>query len=631
MEVYISGRKISLKPSRSIGKGGEADVFDIGGGKALKLFKRADHPDYQGLPAEQQAAIARLQEHQQKLRHFPKNMPQRVVQPENLATDKQGKTILGYAMPLMAGTAALHSYGDRSFRTASGISNQIVTNIFRDMHETLKQIHAAQAVVGDFNDLNILVRKDEAYLIDSDSWQYRQFLCRVFTTRFVDPLLCDVQADRPILQAPYNPNSDWYAFTVMLMQSLLFVDPYGGVYKPKDAQARIPHDTRPLQRITVFHPEVRYPKPAIPYGILSDELLHQFHQCFVSDWRGEFPLSLLENLHWQKCPTCGVESARYRCPICDRDRVIDIAQTKPQTQVSSSNVTADPIFQTSGIILCATLDGDSLHWLYYERGAFKREDGSIVFTGDLDPQMRFWLHGKSTLVGKQGQVIALGDPHLSHLSPRLAVDSYREMPACDRNALGRYWLYNGQLRRDGRLGEEYIGDVLIDQTQFWVGSHFGFGFYRAGDIHVAFVFDAKGNGINDSVKLPPWQGQLIDADCVFGGNRCWLFLETQEQGRICRYVHVISDRGEAIATSKMGGDSHDWLTNIRGKFAVGNFLLAATDSGVVRLEPRNGGIAKVQEFPNTEPFVDVSSHLYASSQGLFAVNRNRIHLLKISS
>jgi hypothetical protein len=91
MEVYISGKKVSLKPSRSIGKGGEADVFDIGGGKALKVFKRADHPDYQGLPTEQQAAIARLHEHQQKLRDFPTNLPQRVVQPESLELTNQGK------------------------------------------------------------------------------------------------------------------------------------------------------------------------------------------------------------------------------------------------------------------------------------------------------------------------------------------------------------------------------------------------------------------------------------------------------------------------------------------------------------------------------------------------------------
>ncbi len=59
----------------------------------------------------------------------------------------------------------------------------------------------------------------------------------------------------------------------MLMQSLLFVGPYGGVYRPTDKKKTVLHDARPLKRITVFDPEVRYPKPARPYNMLPDDLL----------------------------------------------------------------------------------------------------------------------------------------------------------------------------------------------------------------------------------------------------------------------------------------------------------------------------------------------------------------------
>ena len=71
MDVYLRGKRIKLDPARSIGKGGEADVFDLGGGRALKLFKSPDHPDYQGLPQEQKAAEERIAIHQNKLRAFP--------------------------------------------------------------------------------------------------------------------------------------------------------------------------------------------------------------------------------------------------------------------------------------------------------------------------------------------------------------------------------------------------------------------------------------------------------------------------------------------------------------------------------------------------------------------------------
>ena len=44
-----------------LGQGGEADVYDLGDGRALKLYKRADHPDVAGDPAREAAQIARLE------------------------------------------------------------------------------------------------------------------------------------------------------------------------------------------------------------------------------------------------------------------------------------------------------------------------------------------------------------------------------------------------------------------------------------------------------------------------------------------------------------------------------------------------------------------------------------------
>lgn len=619
MEVYISGKKVSLKPRQAIGKGGEADVFEIDGGKAVKVFKQSNHPDYQGLPEEQQMAIARLTVHQTKLRTFPQNLPNRTIKPEQLATDRWGKKILGYTMPLLKGANPLLKYSDRNFRNASGITNQAVVAIFRDLHESVKKIHAANVVIGDFNDLNVLILKDEAYLIDTDSFQYGQFTCQVFTTRFVDPLLCDPLESKPVLVRSHNADSDWYAFAVMLMQSLLFVDPYGGVYKPQSLQAKIPHEARSLHRITVFHPDVRYPKPAIPYSVLPDDLLDYFHRCFIQDQRSEFPDRLLSNLHWAKCPSCGVEHARNACPICH-----SVQSTSVPAPTQMANVTVTQTFQTLGVILTASLHGDTLHWLYYEQGEFKREDARVVLTGDLAADMRFWLYGKSTLVGKQGQVISLGAT-----SDRLAVDSYRGLPVCDRNAERRYWLNNGQLMRDGQLGAEYIGDVLANQTQFWVGSHFGFGFYRAGDLNVAFVFDAKGHSLNDNVKLPTWRGELIEAHCVFSQTYCWFFLAMQLQGVRQYFVYVISTTGEVIATADSSSQDLTWLSNMHGKFASVNFLLAPTDEGIVKLEPQGGKIVKVKEFPNTEPFVDANCQLFASQQGLYVVKQNEILKLVI--
>lgn len=624
MDVYVKGKKIRLKPSKSIGKGGEADVYNIGSGKALKLFKQPEHPDYQHSPAEQQAARDRIDEHQFKLRLFPSDLPSRVIHPQDLVTDPRGQMILGYTMQLLPDAEVLTKYSDRSFRQA-GISQQAVVEIFCDLHDTLSGIHQGGAIVGDFNDLNVLVRGREAYIIDADSFQLPTFPCRVFTARFVDPLLCDSTNPKPVLSESYSADSDWYAFTVMFMQCLLFVHPYGGVYRPKDPTKRIPHEARPLQGITIFHQEVKYPKPAIPYQVLPEDLLHYFHEVFEMDIRGKFPRDLLENLYWTKCLSCGLEHARPTCPDC----AIASPAARPKASAVRGTVTATKIFTTEGTILFATLEAGELRFIYHHGGEFKREDNAAILSGSLDPHLQLRVQGNSTLIGKDGQLITLTP---GKAPSRLAV----ETGACkfDANQFGRYWIDGGQLLRDGELGSEYIGDVLANQTQFWVGPNFGFGFYRAGNLNVAFVFDARRRGINDRVKLPPWSGQLLEANCALTSDRCWFFWTTQERGLTMRRCAIIRADGslEAEALAQRGDGS--WLGGAgrygMGHCAAGHFLLAATDDGILRVEPQNGKIVKTKEFPDTEPFVDASSQLFPGPQGLYVVNQHDIQLLQIA-
>src|SRR5690349_12743741 len=111
-DVYVCGKRIKLDPSASIGKGGEADVFDVGRGVALKLFKGPDHPDLAGDPDAADGARARLDTHQAKLPLFPRSLPSRVVAPVELATDRNGARICGYTMPLVGGAEVLLRYSD---------------------------------------------------------------------------------------------------------------------------------------------------------------------------------------------------------------------------------------------------------------------------------------------------------------------------------------------------------------------------------------------------------------------------------------------------------------------------------------------------------------------------------------
>ena len=619
MEVYLNQKRIKLNPKAAIGKGGEADIYNIGNGKVLKLFKPDDHPDYQMLPKEQQAAKVRLALHQQKLRVFPQNLPPRVVKPETLAMDKQGVNILGYTMPFLQNTVPLLKYSDRTYRHTNGISPQVVTALFRDLHDSVTKIHQVNVTIGDFNDLNLLISRNQVHLIDADSFQFGQFPCQVFTARFVDPMLCDRNANQPILTSSHNLDSDWYAFTVMLMQNLLYVDPYGGVYKPKSQSAMIPHSARPLQRITIFHPEVRYPKPAIPYQILSDDLLQHFHNCFEKDLRGIFPQSLLESMRWTKCQQCGIEHLKATCPICTP--LIQILPLPLEKESSSKACKVIHIFQTEGVILKVALQNNLLYYLYHNRHEFKREDNTVLLSGELDANIQFTLFGKSTIVTKQSHAIALtqGQPPQAIAAALIRANSF-----------SRYWIDQGQLLCDGKLGNEYIGDILEGQTQFWVGEKFGFGFYRAGSLSVAFTFDAKRSGICDRIQIPPIRGELIDANCVFSDHLCWFFTATQEQGKIIHQVSVLRDSGELVSTLTGQKGDISWLTNLHGHCAIANWLFVPTDEGITRIEVQNGQIMITKNFPETESYVDSGCSLIVSSQGIYVVHSQKILQLQLA-
>jgi hypothetical protein len=629
MDVYLRGKRIKLDPSKSLGKGGEADVFDLGGGVALKVFKSPDHADYQGLPLEQKAAEERIAIHQRKLREFPRGLPRQAIVPTELATDRAGRFIVGYAMQLIAPAEPLLRYADPGFRRA-GVSNAAVVELFRDLHGALAGLHRAGVVVGDFNDLNVLVTTGaEARLIDVDSFQFADYPCAVFTERFVDPLLCDPMASSPRLVRPYTGAADWYAYSALLLQSLLCVGPYGGIYRPKDAARRIAHAARPLHRITIFHPDVQYPKPATRYDVLPDDLLGHFLRVFEKDERGPFPLKLLEELRFSACRSCSLEHARAVCPQCSPNTC---ASSREVVRVRGE-VLCKRVFETNGVILHACVERGVLRFVYHDAGAYRREDGALVFHGDLDAALRIRILGATTLVGRDSEVVVLSPG--GRQAESLSVDSDGTAPAFDTNGNHRYWAAAGRLLRDapstcGVTSSEAIGNVLAGQTRIWVGATFGVGLYRASNLSVAFTFDAERNGINDALRLPALRGQLVDATCFLDDARAWLLLALHHAGRTSHLCLTYSRSGALEATAEGAAGDGSWLGALRGKVAAQGMLLAATDAGLTRIEVEGGALRKTRDFPDTEPFVDSGQQLLAGKDGLYVVGRREIAALTMN-
>lgn len=637
MDVYVSGRRVRVDPALSIGKGGEADVFDIGHHTVLKLYKTPDHPDYAGMPMEQSAARMRLDARQDKLRAMPRDLPGGVVGPIDLATDRKGARIVGFTMRHVEGAEVLLRYAEPSARRG-GLSVAHAISALRDLHRTVTELHARGIVIGDFNDLNVLVQDGRGLLIDADSFQLGAFACDVYTERFVDPAICDPGLPHPMPVRPFTPESDWYAFAVMVLQSLLCVGPHGGVFRPADPAARVPQPRRPLARITVFHPEVVYPKPAIPMRALPDDLLSELTQIFVHDRRGPFPRALFEDLRFTRCAQCGSEHARAVCPGC----VLTAQAAVKETTVVRGRVTATRIFTTRGVIVLATVEAGELCWIAHEGDRYLREDGTEVMRGPLDPALAFAIQGRTTIVGRGGEAVALTS---GRAPERFAVDTWRGRPVLTANARRRYFARGGRLLR-GPLGDRtssndlasrldrealsHVGDVLAGQTRFWIGDRFGLGFYRAGAISVGFVFDADRGGLVDTVKLPFLPGEITGADCVFDDDRAFVLIAARHRGREVHQCVAVSREGHTIAAAEGAADDGTWLGAITGKCAVGGLLFAATDAGIVRIEARGGALVETRAFPDTEPFVDPETRLFAGREGLFAVGHHEVFTLRIA-
>ncbi|MCX5745979.1 MAG: hypothetical protein NT062_26165 [Proteobacteria bacterium] len=305
--VYLDGERRELLPAMLLGQGGEAEVYDLGDGRVLKWWKPADHPDYVGMPHAQAAATQRLADQPAKLHALPGALPGAVVVPRGLALGKKG-AVVGYAMSRITGTALL-SYGEPRWRREHPIDGAELVAMLLALHDAIAGLHRAGVVIGDCNDLNVLVDGPRVHLIDVDSYQLPSYPCTMFSERFVDPRLCGPTDLVPV--HPHDLDSDWFAFAVMVLRTLLGVGPWGGVHATaKTATARA------VARLSVLGAGITYPRAARPIGTLPDAVVAHLRAIFERDVRGVFPRALLEQLHLRTCPTCGDDHARPRCPTC---------------------------------------------------------------------------------------------------------------------------------------------------------------------------------------------------------------------------------------------------------------------------------------------------------------------------
>lgn len=636
MNVWLGRDRVDPRKLPLLGVGGEAEVFALPDGRALKLFKGPDHPDLKLFPEQRDAAAARLDLHQDKLRAFPSGLPDHVVAPEQLATGGglRRRRVLGYAMRRIDGAEHLMRWGDPRRRRAT-IGAARVVEVLLDLHRTLVALHQRGVVIGDFNDLNVLVSSDgAAWLIDADSFTFAGFGCAVFTERFVDPLLCDPQASAPILIQPHNHASDWYAFTIMAMRTLLCVGPYGGVFRPALGESAVVHAARPLRRISVFDARVIYPKPGLALHSLPDELLEHLRGVFVDDRRAPFPRALLESLAFARCRSCGLEHARGRCPACA------IQISTPTRQLVRGKVRVELLLTARGQILAAALDragnprllesDQGQLWIHELRG---RVSVTRLASGEPHPR-EAWLDDACAWVWN-GESLARAPA-----APPPLVDVVAGSPALACHGDRRVWISGGRVLSDHNQGQgllatpRELGRVLASRTRVWLGPSFGLALYRIGALPIPATFDPARPGLNDGHALAPIRGRIIHAGAQLSSTHAWLFMLLERGPKLRLRLDLLGRDASVLGSAEFDaedpGSSHAWIRSLDGAAAVGELLLVPTDAGIVRIDPVGGRPELTRSFPDTAPFVDAASSLLAGPMGLLVVGREGVRRIELT-
>ncbi len=590
MNVLLEGKRIALDDSMLLGEGGEARVYRVGA-RALKLFHSPDA-----------AKVA-------KLGAFPRGLPRAVIAPEALLRDAKGR-VVGYAMPVLEGATDAIRLAQRRFRDGI-VPNQDVTAIFRHAWLTLVALHKAGVVVGDLNDGNVLWRNTEAFFIDADSMQFGAFPCTVAHERFLDPRLYGRDLAR---EAGLDEGSDWFAFAVLLFQSLLYVHPYGGVHAAHATPLR-----RAEARVSLLHDGVTLPKAAVSPRVLPDALCQWFWRVFEKDERGAMPAELLETLRWNRC-ACGLEHARPACPDCASTRGVVVEVVRHHGRCRARR-----IFQTRGRVLAARVQG-ALRYAYEDGGAVRREDGSLLFSGPMTPGLELALAGDSTWIGLGGKLVRLERGE--------AVE--RAETATAPRGPGFCAAQHGLFRIEADWLVEHatgarVGRVAGGRTTLACGAGLGLGLWRAGQATFASLFSPGRAGLRE-VRLPI-AGRIVELDVVFDERHALLSMHLEHAGARTAAVFLVDAAGSILGRRTGSPDESPILASCAGKALLGGRALVATDEGLLGLaiDAPTGLLVEGTLFADTRPFVAAGVDLLPGPSGsVYVVTTRDITQLELA-
>jgi len=604
MNIKVGDKSVKLKDYDIIGSGGEANIYRMGR-QALKIYHKS------------------TQERQKKLKHLIQKsnaLPSKVAKPLELVYDGRGK-LRGFSMQRVKKVAeVLAELAKKRYRKVFRITIQDIVELFLDGYDTLSQIHKAGFIVGDLNDLNELFVKKEMLFIDVDSFQFGDYPCMVGTEAFIDPLLYGVNLDK---RPSFTTGNDWYSYAVLLFKTITMAHPFGGIYKGVNTLLE-----RAQKRIPVYEKGVRYPKIALNFEVLSDDLLNEMERYFKSDYRKGFNRKVIEDYLdiLIPCPNCGIHYSgeRSTCPVCSEKTAQQIQKLKKE-QEAHDKIRVFRLFNGTVGVIRQGYDGLYIAEIEKDKIRVHRET-NILQTFNRDDVDQIDFASGHIIKAKDNELEIYKDQKLNNT---VTTQPYNGKPVfgCNErllyhiqaNYLMATNLDTGASRQLVRVMENQTWFKVADKTDALVG------FFRLlGDFRFFIQYKNDHHDLED-IKLED-QENVIDLSVKFDNSSALLILKTVMKMRSYIRVYQIGFDGKLRFDKKLEAMGSQIYKNIHGVAYFSGMLLHPTDDGVVSEKLSDGSLKK---FTETENYVVEDSIIYPHQKGIVVANIDSVDRIEM--
>ncbi|MBI9058653.1 MAG: hypothetical protein JEZ01_12885 [Labilibaculum sp.] len=241
-------------PSKEIDRGGEGSIINHpkNSDQVLKLYHLGIKPS---LSIESW--------------NYLKQLGSRFIKPNELLFDKRGD-LVGFSMDLLDKKFfRISQIYTKSQCTKLGVSDTVKNKISKELISVVKEAHAKQIVLGDFNPYNIFINKlGDIQIIDVDSFETP---VHEHSGRLLDEVRDHYYLGR------VSEMSDYYAVAVNVFRLFTYLHPYKGIHKSWKSL-----EERAIKQISVLGDVTDLIIPAFYEPIKDHYLEDQFKQIFNS-------------------------------------------------------------------------------------------------------------------------------------------------------------------------------------------------------------------------------------------------------------------------------------------------------------------------------------------------------------